>query len=90
MRRVYDMDCNPLDAASIATKGCMKYDIETLIEIFTEHAKKAQQQQSMEILRWKENNPHEPLPTYFENDFSLPLALKAICEKIMELEKEIG
>jgi hypothetical protein len=67
----------------------MKYDMKTLIETFAKHAEEAQQTQDINIKRWRENYPNESPPKHFENEFSLPLALKAICEKIQEHEEYI-
>ena len=68
----------------------MQYDMKSLIETFGKHVEEAQRQKEKNIAKWKEFNPDEELPEHLTCDFYISLALKAMCEKIMELEKKIG
>lgn len=63
------------------------YDLETLIKTFKLHAKRSEKLNKKLIKDFKENNPGEPLPDPFDDDFSLPLALESICKEIQALKK---
>ena len=68
-------------------KKTTKYDMESLSKLFAFHAGKADEHNADLIASYKENYPDEPLPAHFLDDFSLPLALKAICDAIIEIRK---
>ncbi len=63
-----------------------QYSLESLAEIFAVHAIKAKKINEDLIREFKENNPGEPLPDHFQDDFNLPLALSRICKEILELK----
>ena len=65
------------------------YSLESLIEIFTEHAKQAEENQKKNISAFKENSPNDPLPDYMKDDFNLPLAFAIICQEILEIKKKL-
>ena len=69
------------------TKKITKYDMESLSKIFSFHAVKAKQLNADLIAVYKENYPDEPLPAHYIDDFNMPLALKAICDAIIEIRK---
>lgn len=61
------------------------YSIEELEETFRLHHEKALEEHNKSIKKFQENFPDEPLPKHFEDEFSLPLALAAICVAIRDL-----
>lgn len=65
------------------------YDMENLKKTFEEHAIKSENLNKECIEKFHENNPGEPLPDLYKEDFSFPLALSAICEEILNLKKTI-
>ena len=60
------------------------YSIEELEKTFLLHHKRAEKFNKELIKEFQENNPEEPLPDLFNDDFSLPLALAAICKEILQ------
>lgn len=67
-----------------------KYQLENLIVKFIDHANKADKSQSVLIAQFIENNPNEPLPEWFKDDFNLPMALCSICSELLNLKRKIG
>lgn len=63
------------------------YELENLVEKFQEHHEKWEKQNQELIEDFKLNNPSEEIPEVLIPSISLPLALKAICEEIIELKK---
>jgi len=64
------------------------YDLDSLIEIFQLHHARSEKLNKKLIREFQEKNPGEPVPDPFNDDFSLPLALEAICREIVELKKD--
>ncbi len=62
------------------------YNIEDLVDIFVLHHQRSTDLNKKLIDQFKENNPGEPIPDPFNDDFSLPLALSAICKEILHLK----
>lgn len=62
------------------------YNIETLVKTFRVHHERSQQLNKKLIAEFKENNPGEEIPDPFNDDFSLPLALEAICKELLQLK----
>lgn len=65
----------------------MKYSMAFLEKKFDQHAIEAKKMNDHLIVMFKENNPGEPLPDHFKDDFSLPSALASICKEILRLEE---
>lgn len=65
------------------------YSLEELITIFTEHNRKYQISHKKNIEDFKENNPGVKLPDHFTDTFSLPLALRSICQEIFNLKFDL-
>jgi hypothetical protein len=65
------------------------YEIQELEKTFKEHHKKSVKLNKKLIKQFQENNPGEPIPDPFNDDFSLPLALAAICKEILHLHVRI-
>jgi len=63
------------------------YEIAELEKTFKEHHKRSVKLNKKLIKDFKANNPGEPIPDPFNDDFSLPLALAAICKSIQDLKK---
>jgi hypothetical protein len=66
------------------------YTLEYLIEKFLEHEKRAEQTQKELIAQFIENNPGEPLPEWFKDDFNLPGALSSVCAEVLALKHAKG
>lgn len=62
------------------------YSIDNLIKAFEEHHWKSLELNKKLAKKFQENNPGEPIPDAFTDDFSLPLALKSICQEIKNLK----
>lgn len=62
------------------------YSIQELITTFQKHHEKSVAMNKELIEKHKEFWPDEPLPPHFTDEFSMPLALKAICEAIQNLQ----
>ena len=67
----------------------MKYSIEELHKTFIKHAKRSKKLNKKLIQEFIENNPGEPIPDPFNDDFSLPYALAAICEELLLIRKNL-
>jgi hypothetical protein len=67
-------------------KGGMKYTVEDLVKIFSEHMISAQNHQKKLISDFIENNPGDPIPENLTDSFNLALALKCMCEEIVRLK----
>lgn len=61
------------------------YSIEELEKTFRIHHERSVELNKKLIKEFQENNPGEPVPDPFRDDFSLPLALAAICEEMLRL-----
>ena len=66
------------------------YDLDTLIKTFKLHHERSVEFNKKLIKEFQENNPGEPIPDPFNDDFSLPLALEAICKEIDKIWIAIG
>lgn len=64
------------------------YDIESLEKTFRLHHERSVELNKKLIKEFQENNPGEPIPDPWNDDFSLPLALAAICRELQELRKK--
>ena len=65
-----------------------RYSLDELEKAFTQHAIIANKNNEELITQWRENSPGEPLPEYFKDDLSLPLALLSIISEIKALRHE--
>lgn len=65
-----------------------KYSMQEFIKIFAEHAVKGRESNVKLLKDFIENNPNEPIPEWFLDDFSLPIALKSICLEILALKRK--
>lgn len=63
------------------------YDLDTLIKTFALHHENSVELNKKLIREFQENNPGDPTPDPFNDDFSLPLALAAICKEILHIKK---
>lgn len=61
------------------------YDLQTLKDTFLLHHERSKELNKKLIKEFQENNPGEPIPAPFNDEFSLPLALAALCEEILRL-----
>lgn len=61
------------------------YSLESLIETFLDHSKKADNQRQKWIADFKENCPNEELPEHMKDEFSVATALAAICIELLKL-----
>lgn len=64
-------------------------NIEWLIEKFSEHAKKTEEERQIWIKNWKENNPGKELPEEFSDGFNLPEALGLMCSEILKIKNKL-
>lgn len=67
-------------------KSNSTYSIEELEQTFRIHHIRSEKLNIDLIKKFKENNPGKPVPDPFNDDFSLPLALSAICSEILKLK----
>jgi hypothetical protein len=72
------------------TIGDKMYELDTLIKTFRLHHERSVELNKKLIEQFKEDAPGEPIPDPFNDDFSLPLALEAICKEIDKLWIAIG
>lgn len=72
------------------TIGDKMYELDVLIKTFRLHHERSVELNKKLIREFQENNPGEPIPDPFNDDFSLPLALEAICKEIDKLWIAIG
>ena len=63
-----------------------KYDIESLIQAFAEHAKQNDAHRENLIKRFQEEGSAEP--DWMKDDFSISKAFCEICRKIKELDEK--
>lgn len=63
------------------------YDLESLEKTFLIHHERSIELNKKLIKEFQENNPGEPIPDPFADDFSLPLALAHICREIINLRE---
>ncbi len=66
------------------------YTLEELEKTFQIHHERSKELNKDLIKEWQEENPGQPIPDPFADDFSLPLALACICKEIAKLKNEIG
>lgn len=64
------------------------YDIESLEKTFRLHHERSVELNKKLIAEFVENNPGEPIPDPWNDDFSLPLALEAICRELQALKQK--
>lgn len=64
------------------------YDIESLEKTFVLHHERSVELNKKLIAEFVENNPGEPIPDPWNDDFSLPLALAAICRELVALRQK--
>lgn len=62
------------------------YKLDWLIDKFLDHAEKHKKSNKRLISEFIENNPNEPLPDYFKDDFNLCTALATICSEIVQIK----
>lgn len=62
-----------------------EYSIEALHKTFLDHAAKSKISTQRHKQMWIDQNPREPVPDHFNDDFSLPEALAAMCAEIISL-----
>ncbi len=65
----------------------MKYTVEELKETFLLHHEESKKLNKKLIKEYQRDNPGEPIPDPFNDNFSLPLALSAICDEIIRLKE---
>jgi hypothetical protein len=63
-----------------------KYTLESLIDVFSDHSIRYEEDRIKWIENFKKDYPSEPVPTYLEEYFNLSSALKCICEEILMLK----
>lgn len=66
----------------------MKYSLDDLKITFLLHHERSKKLNKKLIKDFQENNPGEPIPDPFNDDFSLPKALAAMCDEILRLKNE--
>lgn len=66
------------------------YGLEELEKTFLLHHQNSVELNKKLIKEYKENFPGEPIPDPFNDDFSLPLALHAICVAIRDLRTTLS
>ncbi len=66
------------------------YALEELEKTFRLHAIRSEKLNKKLIKEFQENNPGEPIPDPFNDDFSLPTALAAMCTEILKLKSSLG
>jgi hypothetical protein len=66
------------------------YELEHLLDKFKEHAIKAEENNKRLAAEFLENNPGEPLPDHFTDDFNLCTALASICHEILMLKGKMA
>ena len=71
------------------TTGDHMYSIEELVNTFKLHAVRSEELNKQLIEEFKENNPGDPIPDPFNDGFSLPLALEAICKELLALRDKV-
>lgn len=57
--------------------------LKSLVKTFSVHEKEQEKLHQRNVKDFLENNPGKKLPPWMGDDFSLPAALKLICEEIM-------
>ncbi len=62
-----------------------KYELDYLSTKFQDDAVSSEKHKEEMIARWKESYPGEKLPDSFNDDFSLPIALKSVVDELVEL-----
>jgi hypothetical protein len=62
------------------------YTIEELEKTFRIHAIRSEELNKKLIKEFKENNPGQPIPDPFNDNFSLPIALASMCAEIIKLK----
>lgn len=62
------------------------YELDELLKTFDQHEKESIIENQRITEEFKKNYPKDALPTHFNNDFSLPKALKTIVNKIIEIK----
>ncbi len=62
-----------------------EYGVDKLHEMFVEHAAKSKISTQRLKQMWIMENPGETVPDHFNDDFSLPEALAAMCAEIIRL-----
>lgn len=67
----------------------MDYSIENIRKTFLEHSEKSLKDQENQIAKFRENNPGNPLPEHFTDNFCLPLALASMCNDIIYLYEQV-
>lgn len=65
-----------------------KYSLEELIKTFKSHAKKSNEINKEMIKNHRKAYPDSPIPSHFNDEFSLPTALCYICEEILSLKSK--
>ncbi len=65
----------------------MKYTVEELKETFLIHHEESKKHSEKVIKEYQKDYPGEPIPDHFYDDFSITLALSAICDEIIRLKE---
>ena len=63
----------------------MTLTIKSLLNTFSEHAIKAENNRLNRIEEFKENYPEDKIPDHMLETFNLPEALAVMCKEIIEL-----
>ena len=67
----------------------MRLTIEDLIDIFSRHAVKSEENQKRLRREFWENNPGEVYPENLSDEFNLPMSLAVMCIEIKELKEMV-
>jgi hypothetical protein len=66
------------------------YSLEHLKEIFLEHGTESEEGRTLNIKRFQEQNPGEPLPTHMTEPFNVCFALYSICDELSKIREKTG
>jgi len=61
------------------------YTIENLVKTFSKHSESFEESQEEMIIKFKANNPEDPLPAHFTDEFNVSKALWAMCSEIEKI-----
>lgn len=65
------------------------YSIEELIKTFEEHAVTARKNSKEMLKEFLKNNPGEPVPAWYLDEFVLPQALADMCKEIVRIKSSV-
>jgi hypothetical protein len=66
------------------------YSLENLIEIFSSHAEKSDENNVRLRNSFVESNPEMPIPEVFLDPFNIARALYHLCREMKEIKDKIG